>query len=167
MELLLPILLISLLAVLTVQDFKSRAISWFLIPLLFIGFIAYGLIEIELDELVLYFSINSYIVLSCLFGVTLIVSLRAKKLTNILKEHLGLGDVLFFLILTVAFSPINFLGFYIGSILMSCLIYGVIILSNKKETIPFPLAGGMSLMLIIALITSHYIPVFNFYQDVL
>ena len=161
------VILLSLLAAVVFQDFKHRAISWFLIPLLFIGFVAYALLSIDVYELLTYFSINSYIVLSCLLGVTAIISFKEKKFTNILKNHLGLGDALFFLVLTVVFSPLNFLAFYVGSIFISCLIYLSILLLNKNKQSTFPLAGGMSLMLMVIIITTQFIPSLNFYQDLI
>ncbi len=158
-------ILIALLGVLVFQDFKSREISWFLIPLLIIGFIFLGLQRIEITEMLTYFGINFMIVVLNLLGVTLMVSLKEKKLTNILKSYLGLGDVLFFLVLTVVFSPFNFIFFYIGSIFITAIIYGVIMLFNQQQKMLIPLAGAMSLLLIITIVMEQVTPSFQFYQD--
>ena len=111
MDLALLIILILLLGVVVYQDFKNKEISWFLIPLLFIGFVINALLSVEFNELFIHFGINFLIVSINLLGVTILISLKEKKITNILKTYLGLGDVLFFLVLTVAFSPINFVLF--------------------------------------------------------
>jgi Flp pilus assembly protein protease CpaA len=167
MNIALLVILVCLLGVVVFQDFKSRAISWFLIPLLFVGFIAYGLLMIQPVELLTYFGINFMLVAVNLLCVTLFISLKEKRFTNILKDYLGLGDVLFFLVLTVVFSPFNFIFFYLGSILLTALIYGGIILINKEKKLLIPLAGVMSLILIVAIAAEQIIPSFKFYQDLI
>jgi hypothetical protein len=160
-------ILVCVLGVVVVQDFKSRAISWFLIPLLFIGFIIYGLLIINPEELITYFGINFMLVAVNLLCVTLFISIKEKRFTNILKDYLGLGDVLFFLVLTVVFSPFNFIFFYLGSILLTALIYGALILFNKEKKMLIPLAGIMSLILIVTIAAEQIIPSFQFYQDLI
>ena len=98
MQTILLFILIGLLGIVVFQDFKSREISWFLIPLLLIGFTVYGLRQIAMMEFLTYFGINFMLVAVNLLCVTLFVSLKEKKPTNILKNYLGLGDVLFFLV---------------------------------------------------------------------
>ena len=158
-------ILIGLLGIVVFQDFKSREISWFLIPLLLIGFAVYGLQQIRMEEFATYFGINLMLVMLNLLCVTLFISLKEKKPTNILKHHLGLGDVLFFLVLTLVFSPFNFIFFYLGSILLTALIYGGLIVFNKKKKVLVPLAGAMSLMLIVTMLIDQLTPSFHFYQD--
>ena len=162
MQFIVLLILISLLAVVVFQDFKSRAISWVLIPLLFIGFIAYGILTIEVGELITFFGINLYIVFSSLLGATLIISIKNRKLTNIINTYLGLGDVLFFVVLTTVFSPINFILFFIGSIFITGIIYGVFSLFNRKQVVLTPLAGAMSLLLIISIIIEQLSPSVQF-----
>ena len=154
-----------MLTVVVVQDFKSREISWFLIPLLVVGFVLYALQQIGIDELLIYFGINFMIVALNLLGVTVMVSLKEKRLTNILKNYLGLGDVLFFLVLTVVFSPFNFLFFYLGSIFITAIIYGTVMQFNQQKKMLIPLAGAMSLLLILTLIIEQVTPSFQLYQD--
>lgn len=167
MTLVLLVILISLLAVVVFQDFKNRAISWFLIPLLFIGFIGYAILTIETGELLTYFGINLYIVFSSLLGATLIISIKNKKLTNIINTYLGLGDVLFFVVLTTVFSPINFILFFIGSIFITSIVYGGIALFNRKKQILTPLAGAMSVLLILTIVLEQLMPNFQLYQDII
>jgi len=94
------------------------------------------------------------------------ISLKEKKITNIIDSHLGLGDVLFFIVLTVAFSPVNFIVFYLGSVLLTSLIYGGIVLITKNQGTLIPLAGAMSLLLIVALIMDETSSSLHFYQDI-
>lgn len=156
---------VLLLLVIVYQDFTKREISWFLIPLLFLTFVSNGLLQINLEEFGWYFGINLLQLTLNLIGVTLIISIKEKRLVNIIDSYIGLGDILFFLLLTTVFSPINFMFFYYGSILISIIIYGSIKLIDKSNKKPAPLAGLMSLMLVITIIAEQTTSVINFYDD--
>lgn len=167
MELTLLFILLGLLALVVFQDFKSRSISWFLIPLLFAAFIGSALLKIDTQEFITYSGINLIIISMNLLGVTLFVWLKEKKLKNIVDSYLGLGDILFFLVLTTVFSPLNFIVFYLGSIILITVIYGSIILFNKQTKTLIPLAGAMSVLLIMVLIADVMLSRFNVYQDII
>lgn len=167
MSSLLVVILIGLLSVVIYQDFKNREISWFLIPLLLIIGITNALISIDYKDFLTYAGINLAIVMLNLLGVTLFISLKEKKIKNIIDTYLGLGDILFFFVLTVLFSPFNFILFFIGSILLTSLVYIIVMLFDKIKQPLIPLAGAMSLVLIVALAFQHFYPSLNFYQDFL
>ncbi|MDB3887378.1 hypothetical protein N9344_00330 [bacterium] len=163
MTFILSFIILIFLTVLTYQDFKSRSINWVLIPILFLAFVVKGFLEISYQELFNHFVVNILIVIVNLLGVTILISLKEKKFTNIIDTQLGLGDVLFFVVLAVAFSPINFLIFYLGSVFITTLIYGIIMLKNKEQTF-IPLAGAMSIMLAFMLIIEQTTRL-NFYRS--
>lgn len=167
MNIVLFILFIGLLSVVVYQDFKSRAISWMLIPLLFGVGVANGWLSIGLAEFTTYLGINLSIVFINLLGITLFISIKEKKVKNIIDTYLGLGDVLFFVVLTTIFSPINFMVFFLGSTLLITIIYGSIQIANKQKQTLIPLAGVMSVALIITLVAQQFIPSFYFYHDIL
>lgn len=167
MELTLLFILLGLLALVVFQDFKSRNISWFLIPLLLVVFITRAILKIDIQEFITYSGINLAIIVLNLLGVTFLVWLKEKKLKNIVDTYLGFGDILFFLVLTTVFSPLNFIVFYLGSIILITLIYGSIILFNKQKNTLIPLAGAMSVLLILVLIADVMLPTFNVYQDII
>ena len=158
-------ILIAILLVLVYQDFKSRAISWFLIPLLLIVGVINALMTINIEEFTIFSGVNLLLVLVNLLGVTLIISLKERKIKNIINTYLGLGDVLFFIVLTTLFSPINFVVFFIGSIFLITLIYGGVILFRKQQNTLIPLAGAMSLVLIAVLLVQQFTTSFHLYQD--
>lgn len=164
----LTLLFISLfiLAFVVFQDFKSKSISWYLLPMLLIVFIGNALLRIEVENLLLFSGINLILVITNLVGVFLLVWLKERKPINIIDSYLGLGDVLFFLVITTTFSPFNFVVFYLGSILIITLIYGVIILINKEKKTLIPLAGAMSLLLMFVLIADAFIPSVDIYNDI-
>lgn len=162
----LSILLVALLAVVVYQDFKSRAMSWFLIPILFVLAAFKAFHQLQLSDIINYMLINLSILVINLLGVALLVSIKEKKFTNIIDTYLGLGDILFFVVLSVVFSPFNFILFYLGSISILTLVYGSITLLRKKQIL-VPLAGAMSLMLMVVLITEQATTIFNCYNDLL
>ena len=105
--------------------------------------------------------------LNILIGATIVISIKEKKLTNIIDTYLGLGDILFFFILTTLFSPINYFIFLIGSILLFSIIFSINLLISKKKKALFPLAGAMSVLLIITITAQQFTCSFNFYQDII
>lgn len=167
MSITLLIILVGLLSIVTYQDFKSRAISWFLIPLLLIAFIIYGLKALGIKEYITFFSLNVFMLFNILIGTTIVISIKEKRLTNIIDSYLGLGDILFFFILTTLFSPINYFIFLIGSIFLFSIIFSINLLINKKRKRLFPLAGAMSALLIITITAQQFISSFNFFQDII
>mgnify|MGYP000642755649 CR=1 FL=1 len=139
----------------------------YLIPLLLLGFLYYASVHITTSELFTYFTINFQLIFTSLLGVSIIISIREKRVVNILNEHLGIGDVLFFLILAVSLSPINFWIFYFGGI--SLFFIGSVIynqFSKQQEKSLFPLAGSMGFLLMIALVTAEFYPAFQLHFDV-
>jgi hypothetical protein len=154
-----------LLGIVVYQDFKLRLISWVLIPLLFVlqSFISYKALPLETS--LFYFIINVGFIGLQLICLTLYFSIKNKRFTNIVNSYLGIGDILFFFILCMSFSPVNFILFYLGSILMTLIgfIFYSLIHGNKE----IPLAGAMALCLIVCFVFSFLNKDFSFYNDCL
>lgn len=138
------ILILLMLMMVAVQDYKYRGVSWFLFPLLTIA----ALIGLWLDKNLHFFMpliiVNLAFVFVLLFGLTVYFSLKNRKIVRIADVYLGWGDILFFLVLTVFLSPINFLMFIIGSLLFVSLI--VMVIPRLRQSIP--LAGIQASLLI-------------------
>lgn len=80
---------------------------------------------------------------------------------NIVDTYLGLGDVLFLIVICTVFSPVNFILFYLLSMIVTLtgvLIYNVV---STKKTNDIPLAGAMAGMLLILLISKPGIDLYN------
>lgn len=157
------LLILVSLAVIVVQDFKYRQISWFLIPLALCGFVYKAFLSGDFTWR--HFLLNAAFVLLQLIVLSFYFSLKRKKPINIIDSYLGLGDILFFLLLCAVFSPANFILFYVFSLLitlMSVVIYTVI---SKRQTPSIPLAGAMAGMVLLLMLTNFIFPHFNFYSD--
>jgi len=163
MPLTIDILIILCLAVIVLQDIKYREISWVLIPLILAGFI-YKAMEYK-NILMTDVLLNISFIAIQLLLLTIYISIKNKKPVNIVNTYLGIGDILFFLVICVAFSPINFIAFYILSLVFTL---AAIIIYNRfsgKQTKEIPLAGSMATVLIFLLITTEILPGMDLYND--
>lgn len=145
------------------QDFRHRAISWWLIPLmLFLGFWQSNILHHWQVSLHFFFQ-NFLFLFFQLIILFLYFSIKEKRLVNIVDSWLGLGDILFFVGLATLFSIINFVAFFIGSIVVTLLIFMISKFFVKKlKTIP--LAGGMAACYILLLVFLNFNPTI-LYQD--
>lgn len=144
MKPLLAIGLILLLCFVFYQDLKYRAVYWFLFPLLLVMSYFYLKNEINQQSWLL----NTAFVLIQLLGIWGYFSLKAKKPINFVNSHLGLGDILFFGVLILWFTPINFILFFTGSLVIT-LISLLLFKRNSLTVYKVPLAGIHALLLAI------------------
>lgn len=166
MHLLITFLLTAALTVVAVQDFKHRLISWWLIPLLLLLFAWNALSALSIREAGTYFVFNISFLVFQLAAVTAYLSIKNKRLVNIVNTWLGIGDILLFLVLCAAFSPVNYLLFYLLGLLVT--IAGYIIyklIKGRSGTIP--LAGAVALCLLFCLLYKTFIREIDFYDDTL
>lgn len=152
MHLLILILLCAVLLYMAWQDFADRSIDWFLYPLSVALIIVNGIVTGGLGWAHVFINL-------ALIGVQLAMLVLYFKITkgiNLMKgeKFLGWGDILFFLVLTVALSPINFFAFYLLSLLATLLFFAAGQLWSKRFT-AVPLAGCQA-MLLAALLAAGY-----------
>jgi hypothetical protein len=156
---------IFFLVVTFMQDIKHRQISWWLIPVLAFIILLKALTIIAFKELLYFFIVNFAFFLTQLLLLTVYFSLKNKRYVNIINSYLGIGDILFIIVICMFFSPVNFIFFYIGSLmitLIGILIYKII---KKRKEEEIPLAGAMAFMLAIGLLFNNLYQPINFYND--
>nr|WP_162989044.1 hypothetical protein [Pedobacter schmidteae] len=129
-----------------IQDFKFRAISWYLFPLLT------GCLLLINPS----FSINACLINLGFIAFVFVLltgwfSLREGSMVNLTQRHLGIGDILFLLCLAFFFSPVNFFLFYLSSLLLVAIGTGLYLILAKPENFSIPLAGLQGLVLIVML----------------
>jgi len=145
--LVLQILILTILVIIFLQDMADRSVYWFLFVILTILLAGLHLMLIRgMVELWRSFSFNLGFLLLQMALLTAYFSLKQKKLVNITSELLGLGDVLFLLSIIFYLSVLNFLFFYIASLVCVLLvwIFGQII--TKKKNTQIPLAGLQAIL---------------------
>lgn len=164
--LLLRLLTITLLLIIFAEDMYHRAVHWFLFPMLAIAFILIRLRSHEpLPFILMDSTLNLGFVLLQFILVTLYFSLKHKRFINITSGQLGWGDVLFILSFAFLLSPVNYVAFYISSllmILMGWLIYNALICSTDRQ---IPLAGLQAFLLAGVIGTSWWTNSFKLTQD--
>jgi hypothetical protein len=147
----------ALLLIIAYQDFKFRAVNWIVFPLLALLSIIFNLLSLNtLLELCKNSMINLIFITVQFLLLYLYFILKIKKIIP-LTEKIGLGDLLFLCAVSFLFSPVNFIFFYIFSLITSLCIYGITSLIFKKNN-PFsgaiPLAGLQSLFLFIFILAT-------------
>jgi hypothetical protein len=161
----LDLLSVLFLSIVFIQDFKERLISWFLPLLIFISLSAKAYYTLNITEVLTHVIINSTFISFQILLLTAWISLKNKKLINIIDTYLGLGDLLFFIAITAAFSPFQYILFYTFSIsltLLGFIIYKALYKNTRPE---IPLAGSMAVCMIIFIVLTMIIPDFSSYSD--
>jgi hypothetical protein len=146
------------------QDFKYRAVYWFLFPglSLLLYYMKYpkagNLLTLQDAIYALSFLAVQLIILFLYFTV------KNRKAVNILKSHLGLGDVLFLVAISFYLSPVNYLLFYVFSLLL-IIIYVLMLNLTRKKMEQIPLAGLQAIFFTLLLVAEIAIPKLKMYQD--
>ncbi len=134
-----------LLALVLFQDLKSRAVHVVLFPLIFIAFVAFRLMQIPFQELLIDTSLNIGLIALNLGLATIYFSLKRKQLTVLTSGLIGWGDVLFFCCLTPLFSFSEFCLFFPASLVFALVCWLVVSVFRKDQLNKVPLAGLQAL----------------------
>jgi hypothetical protein len=138
-------------SVIAFQDFRQRAVSWFLFPIFglcgcFLSYFTLGSFSIVLGHITFnsLFLILQYLLLKGFFIL--------RHSSHIINSKIGLGDILFLLSATCYFSFLNYVSFYIFSLLFSLIAYLLVCrikssANDQQHTIP--LAGLQSVFIIL------------------
>lgn len=149
------VLLLLILGAVVFQDFKSRAIDWYLPFLLMIGFFSYALenSNIPIGDYAVIIAINSGFLLVQMLVLTIYFSLKASRWVNIIDKFIGLGDILVLVSFSFIFSPGNFILFFTFSFFLAAfftLIFTSVFGREKMRQIP--LAGILCFQLAVVLV---------------
>ncbi len=128
------------------EDFRFRAIHWPWLLLLTAGI----LLNYSFNPAATL--INLLLVASQIALLTLYFSIKQGYLVYLPAQHLGWGDILFYVPLCLIFSPGNLLFFTVGSFALTLLFFGAYQLISKKGATTIPLAGCLSICLLGVLI---------------
>ena len=149
-----------------VQDMKSRSVYLILFPLLAISFI--GLYGIQHHTLAGYWFtpfINLLFLFVLFLGVSAWFSLKEKRWVNITHHMLGLGDILFLLSITFCFSLINYVLFFVISLIIVLTVWLTAKRTLFKDSNHIPLAGLQALILVAALLFAWLKPGIDLTSD--
>ncbi|WP_121810195.1 hypothetical protein [Mucilaginibacter kameinonensis] len=148
MSLVLKLVVLAVLGALAVQDFKSRSVYWFWTPIMI--FIFVGLNRARISDLNGYwlavfcnlgFITLQLVILTCIF------SLKKRRLINITEQMLGWGDILFLVSIAFYLSVLNFIFFYVISLIGVLLCWWLWHLISGGRHRFIPLAGFYAVFL--------------------
>lgn len=152
--LIVQVLITLVLLAIFIQDLKSRRVYWFWFPLLIFLFIVdvhivyHQTIYMQWQST----SINLLFIGVQLLLVTIYFSIKHRQWVNISKELLGWGDILFLVSIAFYLSILNYLLFYISSLVIISVftfMFRILSFGNNKQ---IPLAGLQALILIVFLV---------------
>jgi hypothetical protein len=139
------------LLVVFVQDVLSRSVYWVCFPLLAIVLLAYKLIHFQAVDVVEPALINVAFLAMQLLIVSAWFSLKRGKWINITSGLLGWGDILLLVCLACYLSVLNFLFFYVVSLILILVFWFFTQLKATNRDIHIPLAGLQALLFILVL----------------
>jgi hypothetical protein len=152
----LNIIAIFLLLFIILQDFKYREVSWLLIALLACTFILRSILCSSLKILLINSLQNLLFVL--LQAVLLLLYYSLKGKIKDIKDSIGLGDIFLILSIIFAYTFSSFVIVYIGSLIFALCCWILKVSKNHSKLVP--LAGYMSLFLIVIQVLDLFAPYF-------
>lgn len=146
----LKILAIIICALIAHQDFRERAVTWPLFPLLSLSLLALYALNAQWYQFLMFATINFLIV----SGILLVLYLYSEHVMKrkFLDVSFGLGDMFFFYALALGFPTLSFIILFVGALLFSLLVTLIFRKRDKMGTVP--LAGLMGVFLIGVLLIS-------------
>ncbi len=160
---LLPILTILIVLFISWQDFTTRLVSLPLIILLsLLGIIM--LYQAQIEEHKLMIVINNLTFLS-IQGLLIILYQYFKKqsIRSILKNKIGAGDILIYIVITPFFSLLNYVSFYLVSVFVSLFVFIICKALIDIKTLPY--VGVVGVVFSIVLILELSIETFSQYDE--
>lgn len=146
------------------QDFKYRAVYWICFPLLAVLFSGCKISAVGFAGLFTDLIFTGGFLLLQLVVLWLYFYVKYRKSVNLTDGYLGWGDILFLLAVCFYLSPVNYILFYVVSLIVSI---GYALLARslvKNEELTIPLAGIQALLFVFLLIAARAGQL-NLYQD--
>ncbi|HIA12588.1 MAG TPA: hypothetical protein EYN69_11040 [Flavobacteriales bacterium] len=161
------IAILTALSFIIYQDFKFRAVSWVVFPILFMLAVINGVQYVGTAELMRSSLINIGFVVAIFISLTIYFSIKNRSFTNIIDNQIGVADLLLLLVICTVFSPVNFLIYYVSSLFLITLVSAGYIILKQNTKAEIPLAAGFSATLICILVFQMSSVDVNLYDDML
>lgn len=145
------------------QDMKERAVSWFLFPALAVSIFLLTIFKNNFEIILSNILFNLGFIALQIISLTLWISFKNKRFVNIFTNYFGVGDLLFFIAISSYFSPVNFVLFFVIS-LLSILVLWIFVSKRIRER-NIPLAGLMSAVMTIVFVLNFAFPEICFQND--
>jgi hypothetical protein len=167
MQAILTLSIITCLGIITYQDFKERKISWITLPILTFLFVSNAIMQLNSwKEYFLIVGTNLIFVFFQMVFLFVYFSIKEKKWASLINTKIGIGDVLFFLVLAFAFSSLNFILFYVGSLSVITLVFLLTKVIANNISAEIPLAGAMAIVLALWYAVAFIFPTLNPFENI-
>ncbi|MEP0266057.1 hypothetical protein [Dokdonia sp.] len=143
--------ILIILIVIIYQDLKYRVLDLKYAVILLLLCIWYNSIHPILDYKNT-FLITGFILVNVMC-LTLYFSAKKRQFINPIDSKIGLGDIVFFVVIAPLFYLKAYILFFITGLLFSLLLYGVVIRFREKQK-TIPLAGYLSIYLGLILLSN-------------
>ena len=155
MALICNIILICLLVLIAIEDFRFFAVSWVLFPAVFLVASVSGIYSSShLESFLIFTLLNICIIGVQVIGIILYAFIK-RGTWRAVREMIGLGDFLFLIAISPLMHPFSFVLFCISTLILT---FCVLVVQRKTHQY-IPLAGYFSLSLIAFLIIGIYYPI--------
>jgi hypothetical protein len=146
-----------------VQDWRQRTVSVYLLITLFICYLIQGTGELSSTTWLLNWGINLMLLSLQYALVVAYFFLKRREWSWLIDEYIGLGDMLFFIVLASSMHPFWFSWIYMGSLLFTLLGFGLYQLIFRKSMKFIPLLSGVGFFVLAACLLGEYQSI-NWYQ---
>jgi len=143
-----------------IQDFKFRAVHWIIFPVLWALMVADSLLRLRIIDYIFGSAVNLLIIV-VQGGILYAYYFANGKDLRYIRSILGVGDVLFIVIMAFAFTWTSFMFYYIVGLLFALLLWLIIIWLSKKQKRLIPLAGLLAIYMMIIMIIDIVLPDFD------
>lgn len=138
---LLILVILSLLPI-SYQDFRFRAVSWYLFPISFLLIVIRNLHQVTAELLLENLGLNMLFILIQVSTLLAYFAIKKISVKQFLNQYMGIGDLLFFVLMSVAIPFPALPVFMVFSLVLS-LFLGITSFKNKT----IPLAGIQAFLL--------------------
>lgn len=153
----LSVILIFLYAVMCIQDFKYRGISWYLFPAVALLSLFLAAEFTTWNKIGNHFLWNLGFIVLQLVLLSVYFALKERAWVNIVNRYLGIADILLLFVFAMSFSPLNFIIFYCINLFLAAFISLIIVWIKRDRSFKIPLAGIMVLPMIFCLLSTKVI----------
>ena len=108
---------------------------------------------------------TAFFILINFVAITMYFSIKNSKFQNPFKRYIGIGDLLFLIAVIPLFSFRNYVLFFISGMIVSLLLY--VVFQNRSSQKTIPLAGYLSLYIILLMITNLFVSINIFYDFII
>ncbi|MDP4209198.1 MAG: hypothetical protein Q8928_10330 [Bacteroidota bacterium] len=164
MSLLASSLLSGILLIVVYQDFRYRALSVYVLAMALLLAVFYAVLINGWKQAMVFAGINGLLIALQLAGVWGYFSLKRRSFMSIVNTCIGSGDLLFYAVLALLFSPVNFIVFNLLGYIIILVVFAVLkLMAGYNNTIP--LAGSLALLFCPMVFIDRFVPGFNMYND--